>query len=103
MQPTHIDCIGSIPHSTLTTPRRSPSTRAGSIHATSRPNHLPPSTSGSRAFDAAISRVPIRYAHGAAPNRFMTHIAIQEVDESGNPVTWGAHVTDEEYGAAPGG
>ena len=32
----------------------------------------------------------------------MTHIAIQEVDEAGNPVTWGAHVTDEEYGAAPG-
>src|SRR2546421_9104725 len=35
--------------------------------------------------------------HGAAPNRFMTHIAIQEVDESGNPVTWCEHVTDEEY------
>ena len=38
--------------------------------------------------------------HGAAPNRFMTHIAIQEVDDSGSPVTWGEHVTDEEYGAA---
>ena len=38
--------------------------------------------------------------HGAAPNRFMTHIAIVEVDDEGNPATWGAHVTDEEYGAA---
>jgi quercetin dioxygenase-like cupin family protein len=39
--------------------------------------------------------------HGAAPNRVMTHIAIQEADESGSPVSWGEHVTDEEYGAAP--
>src|SRR3954470_11095323 len=39
--------------------------------------------------------------HGAAPNRLMTHIAMQEVDDSGSPVTWGEHVTDEEYGAAP--
>ena len=35
--------------------------------------------------------------HGAAPDRFMTHLAIQEADDSGNPVTWGQHVTDEEY------
>jgi quercetin dioxygenase-like cupin family protein len=35
--------------------------------------------------------------HGASPNRFMAHIAIQEADESGSPVTWGRHVTDEEY------
>src|SRR5512139_3600140 len=39
--------------------------------------------------------------HGAAPNRFMTHIAMQEAGDSGSPVTWGDHVTDEEYGAAP--
>ena len=39
--------------------------------------------------------------HGAAPNRFMLHIAIQEADDSGSPVTWGEHVTDEQYGAAP--
>jgi hypothetical protein len=24
-----------------------------------------------------------------------------EVDDDGNPATWGAHVTDEEYAAAP--
>ena len=31
----------------------------------------------------------------------MPHVAIQEADESGGPVTWGEHVTDDEYGAAP--
>jgi quercetin dioxygenase-like cupin family protein len=35
--------------------------------------------------------------HGAAPDRFMTHLAIQEADESGSPVTWGEHVGDAEY------
>ena len=39
--------------------------------------------------------------HGAAPNRFMTHLAMLEVDDEGNPATWGDHVTDEEYAAAP--
>jgi len=39
--------------------------------------------------------------HGAAPARFMTHLALQQADEQGSVVTWGAHVTDEEYGAAP--
>ena len=39
--------------------------------------------------------------HGAAPNRFMVHIAMQQNDESGSPVTWGEHVTDEQYAAAP--
>jgi len=38
--------------------------------------------------------------HGAAPDRFMTHIAMQEADDTGSPVTWGEHVTDEEYDAA---
>jgi quercetin dioxygenase-like cupin family protein len=38
--------------------------------------------------------------HGAAPDRFMAHLAIQEADESGSPVTWGDHVTDEQYSAA---
>jgi len=39
--------------------------------------------------------------HGAAPVRFMTHIAMLEVDDAGNNATWGEHVTDEEYNAAP--
>ena len=39
--------------------------------------------------------------HGAAPNRFMTHVAMLDVDDDGNNATWGDHVTDEEYDAAP--
>jgi quercetin dioxygenase-like cupin family protein len=40
---------------------------------------------------------------GTAPpqNRFMVHIAMQQNDESGSPVTWGKHVTDEQYASAP--
>jgi quercetin dioxygenase-like cupin family protein len=38
--------------------------------------------------------------HGAAPNRFMSHVAAHQVDEDGSPVTWGEHVTDEQYNAA---
>ncbi|MBI2755337.1 MAG: cupin domain-containing protein [Chloroflexi bacterium] len=36
--------------------------------------------------------------HGAAPDHFMTHIALWEVDDQGQSATWGAHVTDDEYG-----
>jgi len=39
--------------------------------------------------------------HGAAPTRFMTHLAMLEVDDEGSPATWNQHVTDEEYAAAP--
>ncbi len=39
--------------------------------------------------------------HGARPKRFMTHLAMQEVDAQGNAVNWGDHVSDEEYAAAP--
>jgi quercetin dioxygenase-like cupin family protein len=39
--------------------------------------------------------------HGAAPNRFMTHLAMLDVDDQGNNATWLDHVTDEEYDAAP--
>jgi quercetin dioxygenase-like cupin family protein len=39
--------------------------------------------------------------HGAAPNRFMIHLAIMDVDDEGNVAVWGAHVTSEEYAAAP--
>lgn len=38
--------------------------------------------------------------HGAARNRFMTHLAMLEVDDKGNNATWGEHVTDQEYNAA---
>jgi quercetin dioxygenase-like cupin family protein len=39
--------------------------------------------------------------HGATPTRLMTHIAMLEVDQDGNSATWGDHVTDDEYSAAP--
>jgi quercetin dioxygenase-like cupin family protein len=40
--------------------------------------------------------------HGAAPDRFMAHVAMLEVDEEGNNATWGEHVSDAEYTVAPG-
>jgi quercetin dioxygenase-like cupin family protein len=39
--------------------------------------------------------------HGAAPTRFMVHIAMQQADADGNVATWGDHVTDADYAAAP--
>ena len=39
--------------------------------------------------------------HGAAPNRFMTHLAMLDVNDEGNSATWGEPVTDEVYNAAP--
>jgi len=39
--------------------------------------------------------------HGATPDRFMTHVALVQVDDEGTSATWGDHVTDEEYRAAP--
>jgi quercetin dioxygenase-like cupin family protein len=41
--------------------------------------------------------------HGAAPDHFMTHLAIWEGPEDGRPETeWGGLVTDDEYRAVPG-
>jgi quercetin dioxygenase-like cupin family protein len=39
--------------------------------------------------------------HGAAPTRFMRHIAIQQSDDDRNVVQWGRHVSDDEYAQAP--
>ena len=39
--------------------------------------------------------------HGATANRFMAHVAMQQADDEGRVVTWGDHVTDEEYAEAP--
>jgi quercetin dioxygenase-like cupin family protein len=36
--------------------------------------------------------------HGAAPNRFMAHVAIQQLGEDGSAGTFGDPVTDEQYG-----
>jgi quercetin dioxygenase-like cupin family protein len=39
--------------------------------------------------------------HGATATRFMTHLAMQQADDNGRVVTWGEHVTDDEYAQAP--
>ncbi len=39
--------------------------------------------------------------HGAAHDRLMTHLAMHQVDDHGSAVTWGKHVTADEYAAAP--
>jgi quercetin dioxygenase-like cupin family protein len=39
--------------------------------------------------------------HGATATRLMSHLAMLVVDDEGNAATWGDHVTDEEYSAAP--
>lgn len=41
-----------------------------------------------------------RHWHGAAPNRFMAHVAIHEADETGSPIAWAEHVTDAQYDPA---
>lgn len=38
--------------------------------------------------------------HGATATRFMTHIAMLEVDDEGKNATWGPHLTEEEYASA---
>ncbi|MFI7273222.1 cupin domain-containing protein [Streptomyces sp. NPDC049879] len=35
--------------------------------------------------------------HGAAPDTFMTHLAVQEVADDGTEAELGAHVTDSAY------
>jgi quercetin dioxygenase-like cupin family protein len=54
-----------------------------------------------RAGDRVFFEPGEQHWHGAAPGRFMTHLAMLEVDDEGNPATWGDQVTDEEYAAAP--
>jgi quercetin dioxygenase-like cupin family protein len=39
--------------------------------------------------------------HGAAPTRFMVHVAIHPAGDDRNTVSWGEPVTDEEYASAP--
>jgi quercetin dioxygenase-like cupin family protein len=51
-----------------------------------------------RAGDRVFFEPGEEHWHGAAPTRFMTHLAMLDVDDTGNNATWGPHVTDEEYG-----
>ena len=41
--------------------------------------------------------------HGAAPESFMTHLALHEAGDDGSDADWGAHVTDDEYREPPAG
>ena len=41
--------------------------------------------------------------HGATAGRFMTHLAMFEVDDQGGSATWGEHVGDAEYAQANAG
>jgi len=53
-----------------------------------------------RAGDSVVTPRAEWHWHGAAPDNFMTHLAIWEAPENGGPETeWGEHVSDEEYGA----
>jgi quercetin dioxygenase-like cupin family protein len=36
--------------------------------------------------------------HGAAPDHFMTHLAMWEAPDEGPESEWGDHVSDEDYG-----
>lgn len=47
--------------------------------------------------DTVIFAPGERHWHGAAPKHGMVHLAIQEADESGSPVTWLEKVTDAQY------
>jgi quercetin dioxygenase-like cupin family protein len=53
-----------------------------------------------RAGDSVFFEPGEEHWHGAAPDRFMTHIAMHQLDDDGNAVHWGEHVTDEEYRAS---
>ena len=54
-----------------------------------------------RAGDRVFFEPGEEHWHGAASTRFMTHLALLQVDEGGKAADWGDHVTDEEYGGAP--
>jgi quercetin dioxygenase-like cupin family protein len=51
--------------------------------------------------DRAFFEPGEEHRHGATAARFMAHLAMVQVDEEGNAATWGEHVSDDEYAAAP--
>ena len=52
-----------------------------------------------RAGDSVFFEPGEEHWHGAAPDRFMTHLALLDVDADGNNADWGEPVSDEEYAA----
>ncbi len=53
-----------------------------------------------RAGDRVFFEPGEEHWHGAAPDRLMVHVALQQADDQGVVVSWLAHVTDEDYGPA---
>jgi quercetin dioxygenase-like cupin family protein len=54
-----------------------------------------------RAGDTVVTPADEWHWHGAAPDRFMTHLAIWEAVDGREDPEWGELVSDEEYGRAP--
>src|SRR5512140_3142832 len=55
-----------------------------------------------RAGDTVVTPAGEWHWHGAAPDRFMTHLAIWEAPAAGGQETeWGDLVSDEEYAVRP--
>jgi quercetin dioxygenase-like cupin family protein len=54
-----------------------------------------------RAGDRVFFEADEDHWHGAASTRFMAHLAVNEADDRHSAVSWGVHVTDAEYAAAP--
>ncbi len=52
-----------------------------------------------RAGDTIVTPPGEWHWHGAAPDRFMTHLALFEAPDEGAPTEWGELVSDAEYGA----
>ncbi len=93
--PLHARCAHRLAHP----PERSDDLRARGRRARSAPRR---STSELiRPGDRVFFEPGEEHWHGAAATRFMIHLAMLEVDHEGNAATWGAHVGDEEYEAAP--
>ena len=53
--------------------------------------------------DRVLFEADEEHWHGAAPDRLMVHLAINEGDDEHDVVQWLAPVTDEEYAQAPAG
>ena len=51
--------------------------------------------------DVAVIEPGERHWHGATPERFMAHVAMQEADENGEGVTWQDPVADTDYTQTP--
>ncbi|HEX5241214.1 MAG TPA: cupin domain-containing protein [Candidatus Limnocylindrales bacterium] len=54
-----------------------------------------------RAGETVVAEPGEWHWHGAAPDQFMTHLAMWEAPAEGAETEWGDAVSDEDYGAQP--